>query len=270
MVQKSDLWVMTPFNALYCAVFVGFLLLLAAASVLLRGKSEKTKKTVLVTACAVTFLSFVYYKYALSVDRDYAQITADMGGFNWWGELPLHLCNINMILIPIAVLKKSRPLLCFGFFVAPLGALMALIMPANGFDGYSLLLPRMLCYYGIHFMIIIEGLAIVTFGLFRPRLRDLPKAVLAVLLVAFGAFLVNLLLRVSGLHPKANYFYSVETEGNFLLELFHRWIPVPFLYLLPAVLILAPYMLIVTLPFALAEKRDRKQNENKERIKRWN
>ena len=265
MVQNSAPWAMTPFNALYLTVFACFILLLVAASLLLRGKSERAKKTVLAVACAVTLLGFIYYKYALSVDKDYARITAAMGGFNWWGELPLHLCNINMILIPIAVLKRSRPLMSFGFFVAPLGALMAVIMPANGFDGYSLLLPRMLCYYGIHFMIIIEGIAIVAFGLFRPRLRDLPKAILTVLLVAFGAFLVNLLLRWSGLHPKANYFYSVETEGNFLLEIFHRWIPLPFLYLLPSVLILAPYMLLVTAPFALAERRERKQNENKER-----
>ncbi len=203
MVQDSTPWVMTPFNALYFAVFAFFILLLTAASLLLRGKSERTKKTVLVAACAVTLLGFVYYKYALSVDREYALITAAMGGFNWWGELPLHLCNINMILIPIAVLKKSRPLMCFGFFLAPLGALMALLMPANGFVGYSLLLPRMICYYGIHFMIIVEGLAIVTFGLFRPRLRDLPKAALTVLLIALVIFGVNMLLRVRLLSPKA-------------------------------------------------------------------
>ena len=43
-----------------------------------------------------------------------------------------------MILIPIAVLKKSRPLMCFCFFLGPLGALMALLMPGNGFNGYEL------------------------------------------------------------------------------------------------------------------------------------
>ena len=263
MVQGSGPWVMTPFNALYCIAFACFLLLLAAASLLLRGKSEKTKKTVLVTACAVTFVGFFLYKYALWADKDYSRITAAMGGFNWWGELPLHLCNINMILIPIAVLKKSRPLLCFGFFLAPLGALMALLMPANGFDGYSLLLPRMLGYYGTHFMIVIEGLAIVCFGLYRPSFRDLPCTVLTALLITFGVFLINLLLRWTGLHPKANYFFSVETEGNPLLEIFHRWIPVPFLYLLPSFLILVPYMLVITLPFALAEKRRDKKNEEK-------
>ena len=136
--------------------------------------------------------------------------------------------------------------------------MMALAMPGNGFDGYSLLLPRMLGYYGTHFMIVIEGLALVTFGLFRPKLRDLPRAILAVLILAFGVFLINLLLRWSGLHPKANYFFSVETEGNFLLELFHRWIPIPFLYLIPCTGILGAYMLAVTIPFELVDRKKKR------------
>ena len=134
---------------------------------------------------------------------------------------------------------------------------MALLMPGNGFDGYSLLLPRMLGYYGTHFMIVIEGWALVTFGLFRPRLRDLPRAVLATLTIALAVFLINLLLRWSGLHPKANYFFSVETEGNFLLEIFHSWIPLPFLYLIPSIVILGAYMLAVTLPFELAARKEK-------------
>ena len=257
MSANSDFWIMRPFNTLFCLCFGAFVLLLILASLLLRGKSERTRKIVLVTACLVTLVGYFVYKYMLSLDAEYNVITANMGGFNWWGELPLQLCNINMILIPIAVLRKSRPLMCFGFFLGPLGALMALIMPGNGFDGYSLLLPRMLGYYGTHFMIVIEGLALVAFGLFRPRFRDLPRAVLAVLIIALCIFGVNMLLRWSGLHPKANYFFSVETEGNFLLDIFYGWIPYPFLYLLPAIGILVPYMLLVTLPFALA---DRKKN----------
>ena len=253
--MNSEFWIMKPFNTLFLAVFAIFILVLVAASVALRGKSEKTKSTVLIVACIVTLLGFVAYKYFLSMDGDYNIITANMGGFNWWGELPLQLCNINMLLIPIAVWKKSRPLCCFCFFLGPLGAMMALAMPGNGFDGYSLLLPRMLGYYGTHFMIVIEGLALVTFGLFRPKLRDLPRAILAVLIIAFGVFLINLLLRWSGLHPKANYFFSVETEGNFLLELFHRWIPIPFLYLIPCTGILGAYMLAVTIPFELVDRK---------------
>lgn len=255
----------TPFNTVFLITFALFLALLALSSVLLKNKSEKTRQTVLISACVLTFVGFFFYKYYLSVDTEYNVITANMGGFNWWGELPLQLCNINMILIPIAVWKKNRPLMAFCFFLGPLGAMMALAMPGNGFDGYSLLLPRMLGYYGTHFMIVIEGLAIVCFGLYRPRFGDLPRTVLTALLIAFGVFLINLLLRWSGLHPKANYFFSVETEGNFLLELFHRWIPVPFLYLLPSIAILGVYMLVITGAFALADRwlrrPDRKMQE---------
>ena len=250
----SDFWIMRPFNALFCLVFGAFLLLLIAASLLLKNKSEKTRRTVLICACLVTFVGFFVYKYFISIDTDYDLITASMGGFNWWGELPLHLCNINMILIPIAVLRKSRPLMSFSFFLAPLGALMALLMPGNGFNGYSLLLPRMIGYYGTHFMIVIEGLALASFGLYRPRFRDLPGTILAALAISFSVFLINLLLRWSGLHPKANYFFSVETEGNFLLDIFYRFIPIPYLYLMPAILILGSYMLLITSAFALGDR----------------
>ena len=254
MQAASDFWIMRPFNTLFFLVFGGFIALLIVASILLRNRSERTRQAVLVFACAVTLIGFIVYKYYLSLDAEYNILTANMGGFNWWGELPLHLCNINMILIPIAVLRKSRPLMSFCFFLGPLGAMMALAMPGNGFDGYSLLLPRMLGYYGTHFMIVIEGLAIVCFGLYRPRFRDLPRTVVAALAIELAVFIINLLLRWSGLHPKANYFFSVETEGNPLLEIFYGWIPLPYLYLLPSVVILSVYMLLITSAFAIADR----------------
>ncbi|MBR4392851.1 MAG: YwaF family protein [Oscillospiraceae bacterium] len=258
MQLDQSFWIMNPFNLVFNICLAAFLLVLVLASFALRKTREKTRSAVLVTACVLTLVGFFVYKYYLSLDADFDVITADMGGFNWWGELPLQLCNINMILIPIAVLRKSRPLQCFCFFLAPLGALMALVMPGTGFGGYSLLLPRMLGYYGTHFMIVIEGLALVTFGLYRPRFRDLPRAILTAVIIAFCVFLFNMLLRWSGLHPKANYFFSVETEGNFLLELFHSWLPYPFLYLLPCIGILGAYMVLITTPFALTARKKRK------------
>ena len=154
----DDFWIMRPFNALFWAVFAAFALLLAAGCLLLRGKSEKAKKAVLVVGSALTLTGFILYKYYLSLDADFRILNAEMGGFNWWGELPLHLCNINMLLLPVAVTRNSRPLMSFCFFLGPLGALMALMMPSAGFNGYSLLLPRMLGFYGTHFMVMMLGL----------------------------------------------------------------------------------------------------------------
>ena len=251
---NTGFWIMRPFSPVFCITFVVFLVILAVAGLLLRGKSDRAKRAVLVVACLVTLAGFFVYKYFLSIDAEFDRLTAATGGFNWWGELPLQLCNINMILIPVAVLLDRRELMSFAFFVGPLGALMALLMPGTGFDGFSLLLPRMLGYYGTHFMIIIEALALAVFGLYRPRFRDIPKTLAAMFVIALAVFGVNMFLRWTGLHPHANYFFSVETEGNFLLEMFHRWIPLPFLYLLPGIVVLGAYMALITAGFALANR----------------
>ncbi len=254
MRPEESFWIMRPFNGLFFAVLAFFLLLLIVSSLLLKNKSEKTRQTVLIAASIVTVIGFLAYKYLLSQDAEFNALTADMGGFNWWGELPLNLCNINMILLPIAVYTKKRPLLSFCFFFGPLGALMALLMPTSGFSGYSFLLPRMLGFYLTHFMIFTEGIALACFGLYRPQVRDLPKTLLVLLIFGAIMFLFNMILRWTGLHPHANYFFTAETEGNALLEFFHRLIPVPFLFILPAAVPIAVYMLLLTLPFSLAER----------------
>jgi len=246
--------IMKPFNALFFEIFGAFILILIIVSILLRGKSEKLKKGILVTACLLTLAGFVLYKYKLSLDADYNVLRAGMGGFNWWGELPLHLCNINMILVPIAILTNKRELMAFCFFVGPLGALMALIMPGAEFQGVSILLPRMLGYYGTHFMVVIECLSVVTFGFYKPKIKDLPRIVFTILVISFVVFMINMIMRWTGIYEKANYFYSVETEGNPILEIFYSWIPYPFLYLLPSILILVPYMAVVMLGFGIGDK----------------
>ena len=239
---------MRPFNALFFTVLAVFVLILIIASAALRNVGDMTKRIILACICLFTTITFFIYKYYLSIDKEYDKIRDEigMGGFNWWGELPLHLCNINMMLTPIAVLLDIKPLEAFCFFAGPLGALMALVMPGEGFEGYSLLLPRMLGFFGTHFMIFIEGLAIVTLGLYRPVFSDIPLAVLTALLTLLGISAINLILRRTGVYPNANYFYSIETENNAILDMFYRWIPVPVLYITPCIVILAVYMLVVT------------------------
>ena len=158
-----------------------------------------------------------------------------------------------MMLIPIAVLLNKRPLMGFCFFLAPLGALLAIIMPGEGFNGYSIFLPRMLGYYGTHFMIVIEGLALAAFGFYRPKYKDLWKTFLTMVILLLVIFGVNqLIINVFG-YQAANYFYTMFPENISLLELFWKWIPVPCLYLLPGAVILIVYMVLVTAPFAIAD-----------------
>ena len=251
---NESFWIMKTFNPLFFTTFAAFIALLVAASLLVRKRSEKTKKIVLITACVITFIGFFVYKYFLSIDAEYDKLVIETrGGFTWWAELPLQLCNINMILIPIAVAFDLRPVKSFSFFMAPLGALMALLSPAVGFNGYSIWLPRMLGFYGTHFMIIIEGLALATFGFYRPKFKDFPKTILTIVILLLVITGINLLLIKTGLYERANYFFTMEHEGISILKLFWSWIPVPVLYLLPGAVILLAYMSLVTAPFAIAD-----------------
>ncbi len=252
--SQESFWIMRTFNPLFFACFAFFIALLAIASLILRNRSEKTRRIVLIAACLVTFVGFFVYKYFLSIDTEYNTLVIETrGGFSWWAELPLQLCNINMILIPIAVAFNLRPVKSFSFFLAPLGALMALLSPAVGFDGYSIFLPRMLGFYGTHFMIIIEGLALATLGFYRPKFKDFPKTILTIVILLFVISDINILLIKTGLYERANYFFTMEHEGISILKLFWSWIPYPFLYLQPGAVILLVYMSLVTTPFAIAD-----------------
>lgn len=255
--------ILKPFNPVFFGSLAIFVALLIVTWALTRKKSEKFRANLIAIAFCVTFAFFWVYKVFLSLDAEYSAISAAAGNgeFSWWSELPLQLCNINLMLIPIAIWTKKRPLLAFAFFMAPLGAIMALSMPSAGFYDCSVLLPRMLGYYITHFMVLIGGPALALFGLYRPKFKDFPITVLTafcILLVIFG---INSLMRATDVNPYANYFYCSDTDGNPLLELFYKLIPVPFLYMMPAIFILVPYMTLVTLPFYLDEKKGKKTDE---------
>lgn len=252
---KESFWIMRPFNAVYFCTFGFFIALLVVSSLLLKNKPEKTRRTVLAVACIITAVGFFVYKYFLSIDVEYDQVAyASMGGFNWWGELPLHMCNINMILIPIAVWRKNRALMSFNFFTGTLGATMALLMPSMGFAGYPLFMPRLIGFWGTHFMVLIESIALITYGLYRPTFKDVPKTLLTIVIVTFCIFLIDLFIRTTGLNPRANYFFAMETEGNPVLNIFHNLVPIPFVYLIPCLLIIAPYMCLIIFCFTVADK----------------
>ncbi len=252
--SNQSILIMEPFNGTFFLVTAFYISILIIASLILKDKSDEVKGKVIIAACLITLAVFVLYKYNLSLDEEYNMERAHMGGFNWWGELPLHLCNINLILIPLGLSLKKKSLMNFCFIVAPLGAMMAILMPGKEFSGFSILIPRMIGYYGTHYTIVIAGLALATFGLCRPKFKDIIPTTGTLLLITFFIFLFNVLLRATGIYSRANYFFVMETEGNPLLEIFHSWIPYPGLYILPCTLILIAYMLLITLLFKIIDK----------------
>lgn len=252
----KDKLICAPYNAVYLAVFALFLALFLVGVFVLRKKPERTRAVVLSVAMLITLAGFFVYKIFLSKDADFSRITAEagQGGFNWWGELPLQLCNINMILIPVAALSGKKILQCFCFFMGPLGAGLALLLPGTGFEEYSILLPRMIGYYGTHWMVVFGSIALGALGLYKPKYKDYFLTLASAFSVAFVIFLINVILRVTERNTFSNYFFTHDPENNPILELFHSWLPYPFLCLIPCALILSPYVFLIVSICRLAAK----------------
>ena len=138
----------TPFQGLHL-----LLLLLTAVAVLLiflllRRKPEARRSRFLIGVCFFNLALFAGYKLSLSMDAAYVRACYP-NGFNIFNELPLYLRNINLFLIPLGVWKRNRSIMGFSFFVAPLGALMALLFPAPLLYGLPAPLILAGCMYAV-------------------------------------------------------------------------------------------------------------------------
>ena len=246
--------VIEAFNGTY---FLLFALIIAAAVVitlLLRKKSEQTKRKLLLGMCIFNIAYYVVYKFGLyfgtpGLPEDYTFVSLL--------ELPFHLCNISLFLVPLGIYRKKDSLVAYAVFVAPLGALMAMTFPCEGFGGLNIFYPHMLGFYGFHGMLILTGILLVSLGFYKPSFRKIPQMFCFLVSLSLAVFGFNMLLRATT-GVAANYFYTVEPEGISLLELFWSWIPVPYLYMLPGIVIFCVYAGLVTVPFYLADKKKEK------------
>ena len=243
--------IIKAFNFTYfllLSVTVGVAAVLTCAT---RNKSSDARRRLILGICLFNLLFYIVYKLGLyfrtpGLPADYIYIS--------WKELPLHLCNISLFLVPIGLAKKSDSLMAYGVYIAPLGALLALTFPSVGFGDMSIFYPHMIGYYGTHAIIILNGILLVSMGLYRPTFKKIPAMFLFVFILSLITFGINLAIRhFTGI--SANYFYTVEPEGISILELFWSILPVPYLYITLGIVILAVYSVILTLPFHLTKKK---------------
>ena len=193
-----------PFNSAYFLLLLLTGLVTAAIAHRFSHRPEADWERAIYALSTFNILLFVLYKGLLSRDGDFL-VVSNMEKFNWLNELPIQLCNINLFLIPIGLKRRDRALMGFSFFVAPLGALAAITCPEPAFSGYSVLLSRIIGFYGTHAMLIVSGFSLATLGFYRPEKRDFPGIYAAASVMGVCIHVINFLLR-KGLCPQANYF----------------------------------------------------------------
>lgn len=234
-------WVIEPFNTVYFCFFGTVAALLVFCTLFLLRKPLSVRRRVMVIFTSVLAGLLVLYKLLLPLDGEFMRDYADYWGpYTLLNELPFNPCNLVLLLFPIALYRKNDWLLSFCCFMGLISTTLAAAMPQQGYAGYSILCLHTFGFFLLHFTGALLPLVIVILGLYEPEYGDILRSSAVIAVSAAWAFLLNLLLRLTGANPLANYFFAMDPEGNPVFELFHRLIPVPGLYLVGTLAIYCP------------------------------
>ena len=221
------------FSALWFILFGCDAALVIVLSIVLRKKTVDEKAKVMTIIGVFNLVYWVFYKFMLSKDPTFDFVLAM--------ELPFQLCNLNMILIVIGLQIRKPALLNFCYLFGILGAVLSLLSPDPAFLDVSLFEVKGYGYWITHHLLICQSILLVSTGFFRPKYKDLLKSILILLILYFGMYLINLLLRkITGI--PVNYLYTFGLEGNTIIEAMYKILPVYPIYLLPALIALTPVL----------------------------
>ena len=235
------------FGAVHIATLVLAAVIIIGLYFALRGASRRTQTAVLGVLSFSGIAAVVFNLLAWGSPLEY---------------LPLHLCSLNALLLPIVVFTRSK-LLGNLLLVWCLGALAALVVNMAQAE-FELLSWTFAFYYFPH--VLEFGIPVLLFRL--GIIEKHPKYILSTLAITMaiytGVHLCNLGLNAylaannvldhAGEQLRVNYMYSLVPE-NPLLVLFRQVIPFDYWYMYMIVPILAVYLGIVYLPQLLRERK---------------
>lgn len=176
--------------------------------------------------------------------------------------LPLHLCSINALLLPIVVFTRNKTMGNL-LLVWCLGALAALVVNMAQAE-YELASWTFVFYFFPH--VLEFGIPILLFklGLIEKHPKYILSTLVITMIIYTGVHLCNLGLNAycvannivdyAGEVIQVNYMYSLVPE-NPLLALFKQLIPYDYWYMYMIVPILAVYLSLVYLPQILKNRK---------------
>lgn len=173
-----------------------------------------------------------------------------------WGSpyeyLPLHLCSLTAMVLPVAVFTRSKTLSNL-LLLWSLGAIMAIVVN-NAQANFEILSPTFFFYYFPHLLEFGIPILLFKLKLVEKDMKCIGSTLLITLctfvlvhianVILNGYFMANQILDPSGAVVQVNYMYTLRPE-NPVMALFWSFIPYPFWYMMPVMLIIAVYLLLV-------------------------
>lgn len=206
----------------------------------LKYKSIKTKENALYWISISNVVLFVIYKIALASASE---------SFLVFEHLPLHLCNFNLFLIPLALKEKGTVLKNYLYFISIWGAYSGVLFFDTIFLEMNATSFSVVAYFVCHSVITVTPLLMAALGIFRPARYEIWRSLQVLFLLAVIMLCINVFLRRTGLFEEANYFYTMGMEGNPVLGRLKELIPIPLAYMFPLVPIIYGFDYLIAIPF---------------------
>ena len=195
----------------------------------LNKQEQETILHILAIFISLTVISFHIYKIS-------------QGGYNFRTDLPLYLCSLLGLIIPVFTYYKRNWMYEILLFWIIAGTTQAIATPdiLVGFPSFEFFR-----YWIVHLGLVVVILYATIVLNYKPTLKSVFKSILALQVYLIFMVLVNYVL-------DANYFYlNSKPESASILDYLGEW---P-LYIIAAQLILVPYFLLIYLPFHLSKKK---------------
>lgn len=194
-------------------------------------KKNNQQKLIHVFACIVSLVVVSFHIYHIVI-----------GDYNFKTDLPLYLCSLLAVLIPIFTYYRKYWMFEILLFWIIGGTLQGVITPdiSKGFPSFDYFR-----YWTVHLGLLSIILYFIFVFKMQPSLRSVFKSFLALQLYVILMVILNYVL-------DANYFYlNQKPKSASLLDYFGEW---PY-YIIVGQLIIIPLFLIIYLPFYIARRK---------------
>lgn len=239
--KGNTLMIWGNFTLTHILSLVAAAALVAALYVVLKNASQKVQLAVLGVLSFSGIAAIIYNLVTWGVPLEY---------------LPLHLCSLNALLLPVVVFTRNKTMGNL-LLLWSLGALVALIL--NYDMAEAKLFDAPFCFY--YFPHVLEfGIPILLFklGLVEKDVRCIGSTIVITMvsytLIHFVNVALNSHYAAIGSETVANYMFSVQ-PSNPLLALFYALIPFEYWYMYMVIPVVAVYLLAVYAPQLLAKYR---------------
>ena len=165
------------------------------------------------------------------------------------GKQMFQVCNFNFILIPLALFKRNELARQYLFYFSMPAALSTFVTYPSDVQNSMWYSPVALTFWINHLFIALTPILMIASKRFKPHIKYIPKVLLCIIIYFGLAFFVNFALNGWSVSGDSNLSYTMDSGGIMILKPLFKLIPIPYLYLLPLIPILAIVYYLIAFMF---------------------